>query len=553
MKRRPLLQFRRAYAKCVLILFVLLWSCTGAWTYQVDMGSDMTLDWETTLTYGMGMRAADQDRSSINADINRDDGNRSFEQWDMINNRFSILTEANLRTNGFGAFVRGSAFYDSVYMGKNQHDSPSTHNAFVGNGGSLQDHRKFNGKVKNSVGRDAELLDAYVYADFDITENPTTIRVGRQVVNWGESLLLIGGIGTSQNPLDATKANTPGAELRELFLPTGQVYAQQTLFDAFTFSGFYKWEWERTRLNEAGTFFSTEDILLEAAETILVDVGIGQNLSIDHRGIEDASDDGQWGAGIRYYAENLNGAEFGLYYMNYHETFPMVKFRPTGGSLNSPDGTSWTNFIPSPDGDTLDFIDGSSYYFDYAEDVQLLSFSATSQVGAASYALEVVYRWDYPVEIIDTDPFNLLGVNYEDGEILHAALNGYHLWGRTFLSDTGALLWEVGYNKAYGIPSSKLSYDKEAWGAAAEINFEYLQIIDGLDLTVAIPYAVNPHGTSSYVGSFIEDNDSVGIAFKFIYNAVYKVDLSYTNFLHDTGKHAKADRDWFGLNVKYTF
>jgi hypothetical protein len=553
MKRKTLKDCRRTYVIFVLTLFVMAGWCTGAWALHFDIGPDAALEWETTLTYGLGMRVADQSKSSINADINGDDGNRSFEQWDLVNNRGSILTEADLHKGGFGLFVRAAGFYDFVYMGDSEHDNPATHNAFAGNGGSLNDHQDFSDDVEDSVGRNVELLDAYVYADFDVADNPTTVRVGRQVVNWGESLFLIGGIGTSQNPLDATKANTPGAELRELFLPTGQVYAQQTLFDTVTFTGFYKWEWDKTRFDEAGTFFSTSDILLEGAESILFDAGVGQNLSINHRGDKDARDDGQWGLGTRYYAEDLNGAEFGLFYMNYHENIPMAKSAFPGGSLNTPGGVSWTNFIASPDGDLLDYIDGSIYYFEYAEDVQLLGLSAAGQVGAASLGLEVAYRWDYPVEIIDANPLNVLGTAYEESEILHIVVNGMYLWGDTLLSDTGTLIWELGFDQAYGISTDMLSYDKTAWGGAVQVVLEYLQILDGLDLTVPITYMFNPDGTSSYVGSFDKDADSLGIAFNFTYNAVWKFDLSYTDFLNDTDKNLKGDRDWLGFNMKYTF
>lgn len=551
-ERRSLLGYRWSYAKCVLTLFVILGWCTGAWAFQEDLGSDVLLDWETTITYGLGMRVAGQSGKSL-ADINADDGNRSFDKWDLVNNRVSMLSELNLRKGGFGIFVRANAFYDWVYMGSNKNDSPGTHNAWSGNGGTLSNNQHYNDRIEDSFGRDVELLDAYVYADFELFENPTTIRVGRQVVNWGESLLLVGGIGTSQNPLDATKFNTPGAELREAFLPTGQIYAQTTLFEKLTFTGFYKFEWDYTRFNEAGTAFSTSDFLLQAAESILVDVGIGQNLSINHHGDNYASDSGQWGLGARYYMEELNGSELGLFYMNYHENIPMAFTRAWGGTYNSPDGTSWTNFIPPPDGDLLDFIDGSLYYLDYAEDVQLVAFTASGQIGATSYGFEAVYRWDYPIEIIDTNPLSLLGTTYEEGEILHIILNGFHLWGKTFLSDTGAFLWEIGYDEAFGVSKSDLSYDKSAWGGSMEVNFEYLQILDGLDLTVAIPYNFAPNGTSSYVGSFEENADSVGISFKFTYDAVWKFDLGYTNFLHDTDRFAMGDRDWVAFNIKYTF
>ena len=38
----------------------------------------------------------------------------------------------------------------------------------------------------------------------------------------------------------------------------------------------------------------------------------------------EADDDGQYGIGIRYFAEELAGSEFGIYYMNYHSRTPFL-------------------------------------------------------------------------------------------------------------------------------------------------------------------------------------------------------------------------------------
>jgi hypothetical protein len=47
---------------------------------------------------------------------------------------------------------------------------------------------------------------------------------GRQVISWGEALMLQGGIAFAQNRVDSGAATAPGVELKEIFLPTGAVY-----------------------------------------------------------------------------------------------------------------------------------------------------------------------------------------------------------------------------------------------------------------------------------------------------------------------------------------
>ncbi len=54
-------------------------------------------------------------------------------------------------------------------------------------------------------------------ASFDIGDMPLDVRVGRQVVNWGEATF-IQGINVL-NPIDVSAFRRPGAEIKEGLLP----------------------------------------------------------------------------------------------------------------------------------------------------------------------------------------------------------------------------------------------------------------------------------------------------------------------------------------------
>lgn len=61
----------------------------------------------------------------------------------------------------------------------------------------------------------------------------------------------------------------------------------------------------------------------------------------------EASDSGQWGVALRWYAEDLNSTEFGFYYMKYHSRLPIAQVAPAGvaqveTSITGP-GTVTTN------------------------------------------------------------------------------------------------------------------------------------------------------------------------------------------------------------------
>src|SRR5690554_755321 len=73
--------------------------------------------------------------------------------------------------------------------------------------------KEYNDVTKSYAGKGAEILDAFVWGDFDVAGAPVNVRVGRQVLSWGESTFIQGGVG-SINPVDASAFRRPGAEIR---------------------------------------------------------------------------------------------------------------------------------------------------------------------------------------------------------------------------------------------------------------------------------------------------------------------------------------------------
>ncbi|MBI5441412.1 MAG: DUF1302 family protein [Deltaproteobacteria bacterium] len=411
---------------------------------------------------------------------------------------------------------------------------------------------------------------------------PPTGRLGRQVVSWGESLFLQGGISSAQSPVDATAANVPGVELKDIFLPVGQVYTQIGKWGGVSLAGYYQWEWEKTRLDESGAYFNTQDMIDDAGNHILVPVAeIGQTLTIDRTADKHPRSSGQWGVALRYLADWLRNTEFGAYYLNYHEKTPMLIGRAGGGSFSKPFG-SWPN-LPVGGGFTLgqvegsgapdappagtsaqlDFADTFSYHLEYAEDVKLYGASFSTVLGGANVAGEVSYRHGLPVVVKDPNPANLLGFAYRKANVIQAQMSGIYILPQTFLWDTCTFTGEVGFNKVNGIAGDDLfkdntgfpfkSNDKFGWGYVARFAFDYTQVLSGLDLSVPVTYKGNPKGISSVPGTFAEGQDSLGAGVDFTYRSVYKFGVGYTAFLGGHHKNPKADRDFVSTYLKYTF
>ena len=100
------------------------------------------------------------------------------------------------------------------------------------------------------------LLDAYVYGSFDFEGTNLQLRLGNQVVNWGESIFIQ---GVNQiNPIDVPAARRPGTELKEILLPVWMAYANWG-FDWGSIEAFYQLEWQNTSIDACGTYWAVTE------------------------------------------------------------------------------------------------------------------------------------------------------------------------------------------------------------------------------------------------------------------------------------------------------
>ena len=127
--------------------------------------------------------------------------------------------------------------------------------------------------AKDKVGQRARLLDAYVYGDFDVGDKLLSLRLGRQVVSWGESTFLAGGINTI-NPVDVTALRTAGAELRDAFLPLNMLWASMDLSQNVSMEAVAIFEWDEVEPEPSGTFFATNDFAASGGRYAMLNFGL---------------------------------------------------------------------------------------------------------------------------------------------------------------------------------------------------------------------------------------------------------------------------------------
>lgn len=199
-----------------------------AYSFQFNTGEKTSAALDVTLTYGLQYRIDDADDDLLE-DQNQDESNRNFESG-IASHSVRAVADFEWRFNAdngdsYGLFARGTAVYDDkIYNASNDHDSSVTFNGAPYWDRSLPTD-EFASKTEDRSGKDVELLDMMLFAELgSASDHPATIRVGRQVINLGESAFIQNGLSSVINSADVSKATLPGTEVKEILRPLGAVF-----------------------------------------------------------------------------------------------------------------------------------------------------------------------------------------------------------------------------------------------------------------------------------------------------------------------------------------
>jgi hypothetical protein len=483
------------------LVFLLLIICTFSTSTQaIEISSgELTGSFDTTISYGAAWRASDLDEDFIgkaainpgismldNAEqraapgrwsVNNDDGNLNYrDAGDLISHTIKFTSEVDLRWRNFGAFTRITAFYDFENVDKD----------------FLSDD------AIERVGKDIRLLDLYVWGDHQVGDRFLNWRLGRQVVSWGESTFIQGGINVI-NPVDVSRLRVAGAELKEAFEGVNMLWGTIDLTPNLSLEALYMFEYREIIPDPAGAYFGTNDIATPGGSYVMLGFGttpqpvinpdlyqevcgqlkVGNSdsplspadlvpicLGSTFPRVKDRfpSDSGQFGVALRWFVESLNSTEFGFYFLNYHSRLPLI----SGQTVSS------------------QFPISGQVWVEYPEDIQLWGASFNSNIGTWALAGEVSYRPNAPLQIDDVEvlfaglspynvapsiPFNSQLGNFGFGEYLQgwdehkswqAQTTTTKLFGpNNFLkANQIAFVAEVGFNYVSDLPDKDvLRYD----------------------------------------------------------------------------------------------
>ena len=362
---------------------------------------------DSSLSVGASWSTAKPNRDLIGANNGgkglsqtSDDGHLNFKRGETFSKIFKGIHDLELKYGDTGVFVRGKYWYDFELKDESRPFK------------DISDNNRKEG-AKSSGG---QILDAFVYHNYSIADAPGSVRFGKQVVSWGESTFIGGGIN-SINPFDVSAFRRPGAEIKEGLIPVNMFYVSQSLTDNLSAEAFYQLEWDQTVTDNCGTFFSQPDVISDgcsnnlrvlnkrstipaAALPTLGALGVDVNSEgvLVRRGPDrDARDSGQFGVAMRYNFEPLD-TEFGAYFMNYHSRAPIFS------AQGAPSAAYTRPLGPLGALRPLIVAGSSNYFVEYPEDIRLygLSFSTTLPTGTA-WSGELSYRPNAPVQLSTTD------------------------------------------------------------------------------------------------------------------------------------------------------
>jgi hypothetical protein len=513
--------------------------------------------------------------ATSNPDFNylqADDGNLNFNRHDIVSMALKGTHELLLQfPQDWRALVRGSWLYD--WRADHTRRTPLTDDA------------------RDIAVHDIELLDAWVSKDFDIFGRPAKVRAGNQVISWGEDIFIYGGVNIV-NAIDLRRFHVPGTQLKEIFRPAPMVSFNLGATDNLSFEGFYQFRWNAFRFDPVGTFFSVADVVGKGQQDAFIpssvlgappgtvgDIGTVSNGAFIPAGqrftlqdllaigtvvpkLDDHTppNSGQLGLAMRYKYPG-SSAEWGFYYLRYHDKVPFVSF------VNDPAITA------NPF--------GLGYFVDYGKDRDLYGVSVNTKLGDWAIGGEISYR---PRDGVGIDPTVPLSGPYAafsgpgtyrgfvDEKKWQAHLTAIYLLGPS--GDLGWLLRGLGAAEGTLLAEAAVAHypsldrsgarpylltdytlpSNTSWGYVISFNVVYPHFLGSeVNVTPQIDFAHDVNGTSPNTIPFIEGRKAVTPSLNFEFMNRWRAQLAYTWFSGGGGNNLIKDRDFLSFNVSYSF
>ena len=534
-----------------------------------------------------------------------DEGDVNYKKGEQFTSLVKLIAEVGAQKNDMGFLLRGKLWYDYAL----EHNSValgSQNNGYVP-GAPLSD----SGYDNLNKFKGFSLLDAYVYDTYEIADKPLQVRLGNQVVNWGESLFIQ---GVNQiNPIDVPSYHKPGAQLKEVFIPVPILYGSQSLGEYGNLEAFYQFKFRSDPLDlGCGSYWSLalgnigqhpgscNNSIGLAPPGNAVSVATGAFIhTVDSKN----PNDGEFGLAYRFTVPKLD-TEFGVYAERIDSRTPIVSITHLGAGAapGMPFDTMWEYpeaerlFGLSAATNLLGWSTSAEYSQTSNAPAQIdgndLLYAGLAAGGALATAFGLPAGTQFPLGPDGNGAMtSLAGSGYLSGYTLTtkrqlnlntvSAGNGllgagqYVFVAEAAVQTNGLNLTGPGalrYNRPFILgPGTSASYSNTcvgnispagcqndgytthfAWGYRLKLDLTYNDVFAGITVIPSVFWSQDVKGYSMD-SQFIQDRRVLGLGTKFSYNKKYTLDLGATLYNHNAQYDALHDRDFYSASVSATF
>jgi hypothetical protein len=576
--------------KKALAMSVLAALSSQAGAFQLDTGDDWNIRWDNTIKGNVQMRTGAAKGSVVNPNIYAnasiaDDGDFSVDRTSggITSSRVDWLSQLDIVwQQNYGARFSGAGWYDFSYANS---DNPKK-GTLPKSGGQAYDYSwagltyapgDYSDEAEDLHYRGGELLDAFVFGNWDIGNTALGVRAGRHTINWGQSLLATGaivGFAGAMTALDSAKGlSVPGTEAQELFMPSAKISSVFQLTDTLTLNGYYEFEHRVNRLPETGTFWSPLDVLTENSQCFPVAPGTATAPRSCFKGKDNKySDSGEWGVNLQYTIDAWN-LETSFIYINSTDRTVAGVYGTFGGISDE----QFDRFIQPWDQGGANAAVIGEWGWVFKEDIDVFGISLAKEAFDISFGMDIVYRKDTGLNPAFRD--SLLGHPGESPSDFSGKPNDYpgatgDVWG-VVVNGLGFLnsewgLWEGGtwiveyttswlddYSENPQFANPRIHKGRVTSQVGAVFRPVWFQVFPGWDLTVPMSVTYGIDGEQPPQGSVIHEeigNASVGLSFKI--DEVWIVESRYAAYFGPAANGTTGslnDRDNISFTVKRTF
>ncbi|CAA7611357.1 conserved exported hypothetical protein [Candidatus Terasakiella magnetica] len=546
--------------------------------------------WVTQVTAGIGIRAQDPScgltgardaggggsagcGSSANTAQwgNGHTGNLNYNKWQPYTGYLKGTTELLLSGyDGYKFMGRGTASFDPA--------------ARFTQYAALED------AARKRIGHDAQMLDLWVSKDYDIAQKRGHVRLGNQVVNWGESVWAAGGINAT-NSMDLQKLAIPGTQLKEAVIPAPMISFAQAITPNINVEAYYQFYWNHAAFAPVGTYWSVSNNLGAGAKPIYLNANNANlaatpqtpgALAVNMGPDMEPSSQGQFGVNVHFKPAGTQ-VDLGFYFLNYHDKLPVLD--------NNVNGTVSAKYLEnrqlygvSANFPAGDWSIGSEVSYRPRDAVALTGCSASSNPMDLSSANTPTgincHQWK-EMQKFQTDVVGLLAMTpseypfigrigadsgsltMEGTWIFYPGVNDNKLVSSSVNGQGVVQGYQAGYfpwlakNSYTGSPITGSKGTAHSAGMTIDYNLTYDgSIIPGWQVTPGATFFWAMYGnTPNFQGNYLQGAKSLNVYVNFMQNpAVWQGGVNFSHFFGGgVLSQQLGDRDFLGAYVTRNF